>query len=106
MKVTKQMKLELEQSGLRHCNCCKKVKEIQDFYSKRMGHSDFPRCRTCRSHMNKKKINDDHQKYVDEKRNSEWFKKYLEKKGGKLKSTKNMHSVYKKMAYQTYFIMK
>ena len=97
------MKLELQEKGLRYCSCCDKVKEIDLFFSKKMKHSDFTKCTRCRSYLKKEEKNKKDQKYVDEKRNSEWFKNYLEKKGGVLKSTKSSHSYYKKMAWQAYF---
>lgn len=104
MSITKKMKLELQEQGLRYCSCCDKVKDIELFFSKRMGHSDFTKCTRCRSFLRKEEKNKKDQKYVDEKRNTEWFKKYLEKKNGKLKSTKSHHSIYKKMAWQSYFL--
>lgn len=104
MLVTKKMKLEFEEKGLRYCGCCNKVKDIELFYSKKMKHSNFTKCTRCRSFLSKEKKNKEEQKYVDEKRNTEWFKNYLEKREGKLKSTKSSHSYYKKMVWQSYFL--
>jgi hypothetical protein len=103
MRITKKMKLELKEKGLRYCSCCDKVKEIDLFYSKKVNHSDFTRCTRCRSYLNKKELLDKEDKTLNEKRNTEWFKNYLEKKNGKLKSTKNKFSYYKKMAWQSYY---